>query len=137
MLSVLFYYNVGWVLAESSQTLIFHFISFLSILHSVEGGKGRAEFDWYFFLTSTWSEDTIPFSLWLRVILNFQSSFHSKDWNQISLYCLAINETWTEPIYHQWIWNFVEKWIECQKQLLLKICKIQSFLISFSPPYQK
>ena len=36
-------------LVESSQTLIFHFISFPSILHSVEEGKGRAEFDWYFF----------------------------------------------------------------------------------------
>lgn len=37
---------VCWMgLVESSQTLIFHFISFPSILHSVEEGKGRAEFD--------------------------------------------------------------------------------------------
>ena len=42
--------TICWMgLVESSQTLIFHFISFSSILHSVEEGKGRAEFDWYFF----------------------------------------------------------------------------------------
>ena len=112
--------TICWMgLVESSQTLIFHFISFPSILHSVEEGKGRAEFDWYFFDIDLIRRYYIIFPYDCEWYWTLKAPFILKIGIKLAFAWQSTESERNLSIIN----GFGILWRECQKQLLFKNCK--------------